>query len=119
MAFYVVSFADKHDKVCKTYTEALGQKGWTQIYCAPDRCWQPGHPEKEGEYWVCHYGEPVRAKYVPCGTGGFYLFLGYGNCAKSTWKCDGWLPMDWLTNIAPVDEAEDYLSQPDDSGDKW
>lgn len=125
MAKYIATFADKNDKVCNTYEEALQQKGFREIYIAPDgnKKWRDGHPVDGQLCFVLDWGEPVRAKYTAVGTAGFYVFPGYENTCRSVHKTDGWLPMDWFRYVQPDDEEmrrwqeEDEYGDADDYGD--
>ena len=116
MSLFIATFKDRNDMICKTYEEAISQKGWRWCYLAPDKNakWREGHPEA-GECYVLHLGEPVRAEYMPdlnC-----YKFVGYGNNLKSVHKTDGWLPMDWFRYVTADCEEMQHWQDEDEYGD--
>ena len=120
MAKYIVTFADKFDVICDTYNEAVAQKGFREIYLAPDteKKWLLGHPAHPTKCFVLHNGEPVRAEWMPLGTNGIYWFLGYGETMKAVHKTSGWLPMEWFRSCPPDDEDMRQWQEEDEYGDR-
>ena len=119
MAKYIATFADKFDVICNTYDEAVKQKGFREIYLAPDaeKKWRSGHPVHPMKCFVLWNGKPFRAEWCPLGTNGIYVLLGL-NTYKSVHKTSGWLPMEWFRSCPADDEAMYQWQQEDEYGDR-
>lgn len=124
MAKYVVTFPGCHDKVCDTYADAVTQKGFKEIYCAPDgeKKWRSTWPNAECDCWAWYMGKPYRTHFVPrYGNGAFYFKDHLETDTREflpAARVTGWLPMDWFRSIAPDDEDMRRWQLEDEFGDR-